>query len=629
MDQLDNAISKAQHYLVSHQYHDGYWQGDLVSNPTIESEHIMLTTYLGVVDERQQGKIVNYLWRKQLSDGSWSIYEGGEGDLSTTVECYFALKLAGEDIEDDRMKKAKEFILAQGGVPRARVFTKIWLSLFGIWDWDRVPQMPPELIYLPSWFPFNVYDFSSWARGTIVPLLIVIAERPTVELPSDKNIPELFPRNWTYEEEDNSRSFFSWSNFFSFTDRLLKLYVKFPWQPGRKKAEKKCVDWIVERQEADGSWGGIQPPWVYSLIALDTMDYSLDHPVMKKGLEGFNEFARESENEWWLQACVSPVWDTAWAVISLIESGLIADHKSINSAVDWLLEQEIRQKGDWAVSAEPVDLGGWAFEFENENYPDIDDVAEVLIALDLSSGRERDKSAAIDRGIKWLFAMQSDNGGWGAFDTNNDRELIYKIPFADFGAVIDPPSVDVTAHVVELLGRFGFEFKDPPVARALDYIKSEQLDDGSWFGRWGINYVYGIGTVLPALEAVGVDMEASYVRKAVNWLVDHQNDDGGWGETAASYDNPNLAGQGPSTPSQTAWSILGLVAAGEEDHPATDRGVDFLLGLQTDDWTWEEKQFTGTGFPGDFYLRYEMYSHYFPLLALGRYREIKEMSKAG
>ncbi len=626
-EKVDSVIDSAQEYLFDIQEDEGYWQGDFKSNPTIEAEHLMLTKYLGIEDEEEWEKIVNYLKRKQLDDGSWNIFPNGKGNLSTTIECYFALRLAGVSPESQELVEAREFIMDRGGIPEARVFTKIWLSLFGIWDWDDVPAMPPELIFFPDWFPINIYEFGSWARGTIVPLLIVLSKRPVHDLPEDKQLSELYPEDWegvsAEEDEEDDYSLFSWARLFQIADDALKYYHKLPWQPGRKKAIEKCEEWILERQEEDGSWGGIQPPWVYSLLALDTLGYTLDDPVMEKGIEGLDSFSQEKGEEKKLQACVSPVWDTIWAIIALAESDYPENDDSIRKAGNWLLEQEIREKGDWAVDVkEDVEPGGWAFEFANENYPDTDDTAEAVIALDeIDLGdSERQKSAAMDRAIDWLLAMQSSNGGWGAFDRNNDNELLYEIPFADFGAMIDPPTSDVTAHVLEMLGRQGFDLSDEPVRRGYEFLREKQNEDGSWFGRWGVNYIYGTGCVLPALEEIGEDMSKPYVRKAVDWIKEHQNDDGGWGETVESYSNPELAGEGESTPSQTAWSLISLIAAGEVDDPATRRGVEYLLEHQTEEGTWEEKNYTGTGFPGDFYIGYVLYRHYFPLLALGRYR---------
>lgn len=620
---LDKSISKAQEYLLESQYTQGYWQGDLKSNPSIEAEHLLLTEFLGIQDEQEWEKIVNYLRGEQLPTGGWGNYNGSEGDLSTTVECYFALKLTGLAPDQSVMQQAREFIQARGGIPDTRVFTKIWLALFGVWDWGLVPQVPPEIIFLPNWLPFNIYDFASWARGTIVPLTIVISEQPIHELPVEKQVPELFPDDWdrTTPEFTLQDSRFSWEHFFLLIDKALRVYSRLPWQPGRSAAQQACVEWIIDHQEADGSWGGIQPPWVYSLIALDVMGYDRDHPVMKKGIEGLQQYAVETEDEWWLQASVSPVWDTAWAVIALIESGVDTDHSALQAARDWLLDREVRYAADWTENADLPETGGWPFEFVNQHYPDTDDTAEVIIALDkLRSSSDRETTAAIDRGLQWLIGLQSSDGGWGAYDVDNNMEVAYEIPFADFGAMIDPPSVDVTAHCLEVLARFEFDLDCSLVQHALSYIKERQQADGSWFGRWGVNYVYGPGTVLPALEAIDEDMNQSYIRDAVEWLINAQNPDGGWGETPRSYDSPELAGEGPSTPSQTAWALLGLIAGGATGHPSTQRGIAYLIETQSDEGSWPSSYHTGTGFPGDFYLIYGLYSQYFPLLALSRYQ---------
>ncbi len=621
-EELQQTITAGQEYLFDIQEDEGYWQGEFKSNATMEAEHLMLTEFLGIQDEDQWSKLANYLKGKQLEDGSWNIFPGGRGDLSTTVECYFALKLAGEPEDGETLTKARKFILDRGGVPEARVFTKIWLSLFGIWKWDHVPTMPPELIFFPDWFPINIYEFASWARGTVVPLLIIMSQRSVHHLSDEQKLPELFPEDWEESDYgDPDYPLFSWARLFQLADNALKYYEKLPWKPGRDKAVRKCEEWILERQEADGSWGGIQPPWVYSLLALYTLGYSLDHPVMRKGITGLDSFAKEEGDEWKLQACVSPGWDTAWGIISLVESGIRPDHERLDKAGRWLVDQEIREEGDWTVDVSDVDPGGWAFEFANENYPDTDDTAEVIIALDELelSRRQQDKQEAIERGINWLEAMQSSNGGWGAFDVDNDNQLLYEIPFADFGAMTDPPTVDVTAHILEMMARLGYDLSYEPVKRGYEFIKEKQNEDGSWFGRWGVNYIYGTASVLPALKELGEDMSKPYVRRAVDWVKRNQNEDGGWGETVESYSNPDYAGKGESTLSQTAWSLISLIAAGEIEDPVTERGVEYLIENQNEEGTWEEKNYTGTGFPGDFYIGYVLYRHYFPLLALGRY----------
>ncbi|MFQ5796059.1 MAG: squalene--hopene cyclase [Candidatus Bipolaricaulia bacterium] len=621
---LDQAIERSREHLLEIQYPEGYWWGELESNVTIIAEYLLLTHFLGIPDPDRWRKICNYLRSRQLPDGSWSIYYGGPGDLSTTIESYFALKLAGISPDEPFMQTAREFIRSQGGVPKARVFTKIWLALFGQWNWDGTPMMPPEIIFLPSWFPFNIYEFSCWARQTIVPMTIILTKRPVCPIPEHAHIDELYPepRGRIDTSLPSPDRWISWKGFFMVLDRWLRVYEKFPWKPGRTQAIRRAVRWIIERQEADGSWGGIQPPWVYSLIALKTLGYPIDHPVIAQAIEGFETFAIEEGETWRVQSCISPVWDAVLAMIALLDAGLPSDHPALVKAGRWLFNEQIFTGGDWQVKNRRGRPGGWAFEFENDIYPDIDDTAEVMIALHRTWLPESEKAKALERGLEWLLSMQSRNGGWAAFDVDNTRRFMAKIPFADFGELIDPPSVDVTAHVVELLGMLGYDRNFPPIRRALTYLRNEQEPDGSWFGRWGVNYIYGTGAVLPALQAIGEEMDQAYVTRAVRWLMDHQNSDGGWGETCASYTDPNLHGQGESTASQTAWALLGLLAAGTAESPAVERGILYLIETQEADGSWDEPQFTGTGFPGAFMINYHLYRDYFPLMALGRYRRI-------
>ncbi len=619
------AIQRAQDHLLSIQYPEGYWWGELETNVCMAAEYLLLTHFLGAADRRRWDKIVNYLRRQQLPDGTWNIYHGGPSDLNATVEAYFALKLAGVSPDEPAMDKARQFVLSRGGVPKVRIFTKIWLALFGQWDWRGVPVLPPELMLLPSWFPINIYEFASWARATIVPMLIILTRRPVCPIPGEARIDELYPapRDQVDYSLSKSARLLSWKAFFLTTDKFLRFYERWGWKPFRRRATLAAEKWIVEHQEADGSWGGIQPPWVYSLIALKLLGYPLDHPVMAKGLRGFEGFAIEDEETFNPQACLSPLWDACLAMNALLDSGLPPDHPALVKAARWLLKEQILSGGDWQVKNRKGPPGGWAFEFANDLYPDTDDAAEVMMAiLRTRIPEEAQQSQALERGLQWLLSMQSKNGGWGSFDVNNTRRFITQIPFCDFGEVIDPPSEDVTAHIVELLGRLGYDKTFPSVRRALAYLRREQQSDGCWFGRWGVNYVYGTGAVLPALQAVGEDMGQDFVRRAVRWLIEHQNDDGGWGETCASYADPGLRGKGPSTASQTAWALLGLLAGGQGTSEAAVRGVDYLLETQAEDGSWDEPHFTGTGFPRDFFINYHMYRNYFPLMALGRYRRL-------
>ncbi len=649
-DGVERAIGRSQDYFMRTQDEDGYWWGELESNNTMEAEYIMLSHFLGRKDEEKWRKLTNYIVSKQREDGSWGQYYEAPGDLSTTVECYFGLKLAGYAAESDPLRRAREFIRSRGGVPGCRVFTKIWLAMFGQWDWKGTPNMPPELMLLPSWFPFNIYEFSSWARPTVVPLMLVLTYRPTCEPPDWANIDELYlqPRS----EVDYSLPYpglnLTWSSLLYHADQLVGLYRRFPIHPLRGQAAQKAEEWLLAHQEYDGSWGGIQPPWVYSLIALHHLGYGADHPVIERGFAGIEGFAIETEDTMTIQGCISPVWDTCLAQLALLESGVPPDDPAILKSGGWLLERQILSPGDWQVRTRNVEPGGWAFEFHNELYPDIDDAAIVVMALmlsDLGDGEEA-KKRAVRRGIDWMMALQCKDGGWGAFDKDNNRKYMADLPFSDFGETVDPPSADVTGHVLEMLGRRGHGRDYGPVAKGYRFLREQQEDNGSWFGRWGVNYVYGTGAVLPGLQAIGEDMGQPYVRRAVSWLLEHQNDDGGWGESCGSYVDPALHGVGPSTASQTAWAMLGLMAAGEVDNPATRRGAEYLVRTQLEDGTWDEPYFTGTGFPGygigeparqngrngrkrqdlemgaSFMINYHLYRNYWPLLALGRFRRL-------
>ena len=656
------ALEKTVGYFLDTQHPDGYWWGELESNPTMEAEYLMLAYFLESDEGDRLRLVANDIRRRQREDGSWGLYYGAPGDLSTSIECYFALKLMGAQPTEPYMRSAREFILSKGGISEARVFTKIWLALFGQWPWEGIPMMPPELMLLPTWAPFNIYHFASWARGTLVPMLVLLTQHPTKETPDEMGLLELYaapPGRADLRRSNRTR--LSSKQLFRMGDKLLWLYQWLPWKPFRKTALRKVEQWVVEHQEADGSWGGIQPPWVYSMLALHQLGYGNDHPVMAKALEGFRgKWSKLSEDgeSMRVQACLSPVWDTCLALLGLLDSGLRADHPAIQRAARWLLREEIRMKGDWSVQAPGLEPSGWAFEFENDWYPDLDDSSIIVVDLALSrmsaSQEEEERQAAIRRAVAWLVGLQSANGGWGAFDKDNTNKILAKMPFFDFGEVVDPPSVDVTAHMLEMFGRLGHDASYGPVRRGLEFIRRRQEPDGCWFGRWGVNYIYGTGAVLPALQAIGEDMTQPYVRKAVDWLIAHQNPDGGWGETCASYVQPGLRGTGESTASQTAWAIVGLLAAGAIDNPATRAGIAYLVSTQQEDGTWEEPYFTGTGFPGygtgdqpkryhapgdpdwqgeelraAFMIKYHLYRNYFPLWALGRYHQLTKRSWNG
>ncbi len=604
------------------QHADGYWWAELEANATMASEHLLLEQFLGIGEPERWRKIANYLLGLQQADGSWPIYFGGPGDVSVTTEAYFALKLAGVDAAGDAMTRARGFILAHGGIGATRIFTKLWLALFGQFDWTAMPTMPPEAILFPDRFAFNIYEFASWARATIVAILVVSAHRPVAVIPPSAHVDELYVDDADRHRIKFSRSAraFTWRNAFLVADRALRLHEQSPWKPLRQQALRACERWILDHQEADGSWGGIQPPWVYSLIALKCLGYANDHRVMAKGIDGLRQgFALDTEDTFTVQPCVSPVWDTALAVTAMREAGVAADDPSLLDAGRWMLAREIREPGDWCVKVKGVEPAGWPFEFANDKYPDTDDTAEVLIALRLLDMRGDDASAR-ERAHDWLRAMQSKNGGWGAFDRDNTKQFVTQIPFADFGATLDPPTEDVTAHIIEALALDGVPASDRAMRHAMAYLWKTQEPDGAWFGRWGVNYVYGIGAVVPALIAAGIDSGDPRIRHAVSWLVAHQNEDDGWGESCASYDDPAQRGRGVSTASQTAWALLALIAGGDVHSAAVERGVRYLIDTQMDDGDWEESEFTGTGFPRDFILKYHLYRNYWPMWALGRYR---------
>ena len=601
-----DALAAATDWLLREQSPEGWWSGELETNVTMTAEHVLLLRFLGVSLDDIAAGATTHILGAQREDGTWALYHDGPGDLSTTIEAYVALRVLGMDASREELRRALRFIRMQGGVVNARVFTKIWLALFGQYPWAGIPSMPPELVHLPLQVPLNLYDFACWARGTIAPLLIVISRRPVRSLGLD--VSELVA-----PETAHRLTRVPGTGAFWWLDHVLKLYDRSPLQPGRGLSRRRLVEWIRARQEADGSWGGIQPPWVYSLIALNLEGMSLDHPVMRRGLDGLRRFAlQDNAGGWRLQACMSPVWDTAWALIALRRAGLAREHSSIRSGVEWLLSEQITSGGDWQVKVPLESSGGWAFEFDNDIYPDIDDTAVVVLAL-LEAGDPARVTPAVRQAARWCRAMRSSGGAWGAFDKDNTRALVYALPFADFGAMLDPPSEDVTAHVLEMLAATGSTATAPFVAPGLAYLRREQRPWGSWFGRWGANHVYGTWCVVSALRALrtGDDM----VRRAAAWLEHVQNPDGGWGETNLSYRDESFAGVGQSTASQTAWALHTLQLAGDASVPAVAQGLAWLRERQAGG-TWMEPEHTGTGFPGDFYINYHLYRHIFPTLAL-------------
>lgn len=612
------ALSRGVEALLQAQHPDGWWKGELQTNVTIEAEDLLLREFLGIRTGHLTERTALWIRSQQRDDGTWATFHGGPGDLSTTAEAYAALRLAGDPPDAAHMEKAATFVRDAGGLERARVFTRIWLALGGRWPWADLPALPPEVMLLPSWCPLNIYDFACWARQTIVALTVVAAHRPS------RPLPFLLDELLTGDPPPPRRPLTTTAGRFELLDRALHGYERRPPRFLRRRALDKAVTWILARQEADGSWGGIQPPWVYSLMALHLEGFALDHPAMKAGLAGLDRFTVDDDLGRRIEACQSPVWDAALAMIALADAGLAPDHPALQRGANWLLGEEITVRGDWAVRRPNLAPGGWAFEFENDNYPDTDDTAIVGLALrralPAAGSPARDAAeGALARARDWLTGMQSRGGGWGAFDADNDRELCRRLPFCDFGEVIDPPSSDVTAHIIEFLAAEP-DADHGAVKAGRRWLLDQQEPDGSWFGRWGANYVYGTGAALPALLAAGAHQYDRPVRKAVAWLLAHQNADGGWGEDLRSYQDDHWRGRGDSTASQTAWAMIGLLAAGEVGD-ALNRGARWLAETQRPDGTWDEPWFTGVGFPGDFYLNYHLYRQVFPVSALGRYVE--------
>jgi len=604
LDAARRALDRGSQHLRGLQHPDGWWKGELETNVTIDAEDLFVRHYLGILTQAEAAATARWIRSKQREDGSWATFYAGPADLSTTVEAYIALRLAGDPVDAAHMRTAAELIRDLGGVERTRVFTRMWLSLLSLWSWEHVPVLPPEQILLPARAPLSIYSFGCWARQTLVALSIASALRPSAGV--------AFGLDELRTGAEEPMPIEPWARAFTFLDRGLHRYERKPVAPLRRRALRAAERWVVERQEMDGSWGGIQPPWVWSIVALHAFGHPLDHPVIKRALAGLDSFTIEDEQGRRLEACQSPVWDTALAVLALLDAGFDPGHDSVTRGALWLAGREIRVRGDWSVRRPVLEPGGFPFEFANDNYPDVDDTAVVVLALRRAG---IDDAGAVDRGVAWSLGMQSSDGGWAAFDVDNTSNLPAKLPFCDFGAVTDPPSADVTAHMVEMLAHEG-RADDHATRRGIDWLLREQERDGSWFGRWGANHLYGTAAVLPALAACGLAGHPS-VRAAVSWLERVQNEDGGFGEDLRSYRDPAWRGRGASTASQTAWALLGFHAAGEHG-PAVERAVSWLVETQRSDGSWDEPYYTGTGFPGDFYINYHLYRQIFPVMALGR-----------
>jgi squalene-hopene/tetraprenyl-beta-curcumene cyclase len=653
--QLRRAIARTRHWLLAEQHADGHWVGELEGDTILESEYILLLAWLGRHDSDVARKAAEYIVKQQLPGGGWALYPGGDVEISASVKAYFALKLTGHDPATEYMQRARAAIMAHGGADAVNSFTRFYLALLGQISYEQCPAVPPEMVLLPKWFPVNLYAMSAWSRTIMVPLAIMWAKRPAVQIDPKLGIRELFiksPENWPplrCPGLKGGTGLLSWDRFFRTIDGGLKWLERHEIWPLRKRALEEARRWVVERFKGSDGLGAIFPPMIWSVIALRCLGYDDDSPELEycyKQLEGL--FIEEGDTLR-LEPCKSPVWDTAIALRALAAGGVEPDHPSIERGVDWLLRMQIDRPGDWSNTVR-VPPGGWCFEYANDFYPDVDDTAMVLMALNeqfaepaddllppglgLVEARDHDvdderldertamlnrTTEAIARGERWILAMQNRDGGWGAFDRDNDREFLCYIPFADHNAMIDPSTPDLAARVLEALGKLGHRVGSPAVDRAVAYLRKSQEADGSWFGRWGVNYIYGTWQVLTGLREVGVPADDPMIVAGANWLVAYQQSSGAWGESPDSYTEPSLRGQGPATASQTAWAVLGLLAAGWHDHPATARGIRYLIDEQRSDGGWDESEFTGTGFPRVFYLRYHLYPIYFPLMALARY----------
>ena len=664
---IRETLRAAIDWVKIRQADDGMWCGPLETNCCMEAQWILAMKFIDF-DDHKKTKVLQYILDRQREDGSWDVYYGSEqGDINTTLECYFSLRVSGFDPDEPALAKARKWLIENKWTERIRVFTKYWLALFGEWPWAHTPVIPPEIVFLPKWCPFNIYDFASWARATMMPITILCSRRPIKELPENLRLDELFPEGRDkvdYRLQRKSHKAISWDNLFMKLDHALHAYNRFPIKPFRESAIKLVLQWMLEHQDEDGAWGGIQPPWIYGILTMYVEGFSLDQINMSRAIDAFNLHWQVPRGEGiMLQASESPVWDTFLTMISLMDAGETpGTSPELLKALDYVLAKENRYHGDWSVMVgKHVEPGGWAFERANNYYPDIDDAAIAICALKRiqkllprESTRARRVDSAIRRTVNWILAMQNPNGGWAAFDRDNTRELVTKIPFADFGEMLDPPSADLTGHVVEALAMCGFSRNHPAIARAIKFMYDEQEDDGSWFGRWGVNYIYGTCGVLPALTAVGDTKETPQIRRALEWLASKQNADGGWGESIASYMEPKYSGTGiPSTASQTAWALMAIMSADDKNYDeCIARGCKFLCDSQRADGTWDEPYYTGTGFPGyglgakvdlrkgaplpqgkelarGFMLNYNWYRHYFPITALGRAEKYLASRKQG
>ena len=633
---LDSAVERAQTYLIRSQAPDGHWLGECEGDRAITSEYLLFCRLIDRVDRERERKMVRFLLDHQLPDGGWSLYDGGPSNLSATIKAYLAMKIAGEHPDSTPMQRARALIRQLGGPVEANVFTKVLLALCGEYDWAGVPAMPAEIMLLPRWSYFNLLEVSYWSRTVIVPLLVLMDAKPVVPVPPGCGIEELWPTpraeaslRFHRMPRPFSMRTFLWKNFFIGVDDWLKAWERLGPRPLRKSAIEVARRWLEERLAVPGGLGGIFPAMTNAVLALRCLGYPDDHPLIRGQLKELEALGVETATSLHYQPCVSPVWDTVLAVNALVESGVPADDPTLRRAGEWIMDKQVTVPGDWQVKRPQAPAGGWPFQYHNDFYPDLDDTAVAVMALAKIEGLDEERRRrVIQRGVGWFIGMQGRDGGWGSFDADNNRLVFNNIPFADHGALLDPSTEDLTGRGLEMLGTIGEGADHPAAAPALAFLRSVQHADGAWYGRWGVNYIYGTWSVLRGLAAIGEDLSLPYVQRAAAWLEARQNLDGGWGETLASYDDAGLAGQGESIPSQTAWALLGLFAAGRHDGPVVERGVRYLLSTQNADGTWEDPLWNGTGFPRVFYLKYHFYAKYFPLWALGVYRRARTRAAA-
>jgi squalene-hopene/tetraprenyl-beta-curcumene cyclase len=621
LEHLEQAIERGAEHLLSLQAESGYWVGELQADTTLESDYIYYLYLLGKADPPRIAKLANYVRQRQLPDGGWSIYPGGPSELNATCKAYFALKLAGDDTDSPHLGRARATVHRLGGLEHTNSYVRFYLALVGAVGWELVPAIPPELMLLPNWFYLNIYEMSSWTRGIVIPMAILAALRPDFRLPERAQVDELFRDIGNKAAAfDWDSQLISWRNFFLALDRAMKLYEKLPWKPLRQRAIQEAKSWLLDHIERTEGLAAIYPAMMNSIFALMALGHGPDDPLTAREIREFSRFEIEDEETIRMQPCVSPVWDTCIAMVALEEAGVAPDHPALVKSAEWILSKQVLGPGDWQIKNKDAAPGGWVFEFRNDFYPDVDDTAFVLMALQRVEFPDPQRmEAAVRRGIQWLLSMQNRDGGWGAFDRDNNKKILCNIPFADHNAMIDPSTADVTARVLECLGRFGWPADHPAVQRGVEFLLQDQCEDGSWFGRWGVNYVYGTSGALRALETVSLTA-TEYAQRAVSWLRSVQQPDGSFGESLRSYNEPATKGQGNSTASQTAWGLIGLLAASDTNDPAVHHAAAWLIEQQNADGSWSEDEFTGTGFPSVFYLKYHLYRNSFPLYALARLR---------